>query len=223
VSRSDGESYQYDARGNLAAIQGGRNITVNYDLFGRLSGLSGDAATLYGYDAAGLRASRTVNGVERRFVWDGAARRVVMETDGAGAPVAWYVYGLGLLWKVSADGTPYFYHFDGDGNVVAVSNTSAGVVNRYRYDPAGRLISSIEGVENAFRARGEAGWMDDGDGLLYTGTAFLLPDLRVTLPATVSVGAPAPDAMLTPRLAGAGACFMDGVASCAFASGRRHP
>ena len=42
-------------------------------------------------------------------------------------PIAWYVYGLGLLWKVTADGTPYFYHFDGDGNTVALSNATAGV------------------------------------------------------------------------------------------------
>ena len=45
-----------------------------------------------------------------------------METDGSNAPIAYYIYGLGLLWKIAADGTPYFYHFDGDGNVVAVSN-----------------------------------------------------------------------------------------------------
>jgi len=29
-----------------------------------------------------------------------------METDSSNAPIAWYVYGLGLLWKVTADGTP---------------------------------------------------------------------------------------------------------------------
>ena len=107
---------------------------------------------------------------------------------------------------MSADGTAYFYHFDGDGNVVAVSNTSAGVVNRYRYNPAGRLVSSSEGVENAFRARGEAGWMDDGNGLLYTGSGYWVPDLRLMLPAVVDLAPPEP--RLAPALSGAGALFV---------------
>jgi YD repeat-containing protein len=186
VSRSDGENYQYDARGNLIGIQGGRNIAFEYDPFGRLIGLSGDVTTAYGYDAAGLRTSRS----DRHFVLQG--RRVVMETDGSGAPVAWYVYGLGLLWKVNADGTTYFYHFDGDGNIVAVSNPNSGVVNRYRYGPNGVLVSSSETVENPFRARGEAGWMDDGNGLLFDGTAFRLPDLHLTLPAAIDLSPPPP-------------------------------
>ena len=106
-----------------------------------------------------------------------------------GAPIAYYVYGLGLLWKITADGTPYFYHFDGDGNVVAVSNPTAGVVNQYRYDPLGRLVSANEGVENMFHARGEGGWADDGNGLLFTGTQFQFPELRITLPGGGRPGA----------------------------------
>ena len=118
--------------------------------------------------------------------------RLVMETDSANAPVAWYVYGLGLLWKVAADDTAYFYHFDGDGNVVAVSNGAKGVVNRYRYDPWGRLVTSDETVENLFRMRGESGWVDDANGLVYNLKRFLYPELRMTLPAdggSLSAGA----------------------------------
>ena len=115
-----------------------------------------------------------------------------METDASNTPIAWYVYGLGLLWKVTADGTPYFYHFDGDGNTVALSNPTAGVVNTYRYDAQGRLVSAKEGVENLFHARGEAGWMDEGNGLLFTGSQFQFPELRLTLPATADVSPPVP-------------------------------
>jgi YD repeat-containing protein len=216
VTRSDGESYQYDARGNLAVIAGGRNLTFAYDGLGRLAGLSGDVSTTYTY-SSGLRTGRVVNGAERHF--DVIGRRVVMETDAAGAPVAWYVYGLGLLWKIAADGTTYFYHFDGDGNVVAVSNPAAGVVNRYRYDAAGQLVTADETVENSFRARGQAGWMDDGNGLLFTGGEYRLPDLRLTLPAAVDLSPP--PARLLPPLEGASACFLEGIGNCSFATGRR--
>ena len=210
-------TYRYDARGNLTAIEGGRNVKLAYDAFGRLQSLAGDATGSYGYDSTGLRASRN----DRRLVYDlsGDRPRVVMETDASGAPIAWYVYGLGLLWKVTADGTPYFYHFDGDGNTVALSNPTAGVVNTYRYDAQGRLVSANEGVENMFRARGESGWMDDGNGLLFTGSQFQFPELRLTLPATADASPPVPD--LQPQLSGVGACFFEGVANCLAATGRR--
>ena len=217
IARSDGASYRYDTRGNLTAIEGAGSIKLTYDAFGRLQSLSGDAGASYSYDSTGLRVGRN----DHRLVYDlsGERPRVVVETDGSNTPLAWYVYGLGLLWKVTADGTPYFYHFDGDGNTVALSNPTAGVVNTYRYDAQGRLVSVKEGVENLFHARGESGWMDEGNGLLFTGTQLQFPELRLTLPATADASPPVPD--LQPQLSGAGACFLEGVANCLAATGRR--
>jgi YD repeat-containing protein len=217
ISRSDGVTYQYDARGDLIAIQGASNLKLAYDAFGRLQSLASAASASYTYDSAGLRVGRN----DRRLVYDlsGHRPRVVMETDSAGTPVAWYIYGLGLLWKVTADGSPYFYHFDGDGNTVALSNPTAGVVNTYRYDAQGRLVSVKEGVENVFRARGESGWMDEGNGLLFTGSQFQFPELRLALPATADLAPPVPD--LQPQLSGLGACFFEGVANCLAGTGRR--
>jgi YD repeat-containing protein len=221
VSRSDGQTYRFDGRLNLNAIQGSRTATLAYDSVGRLQGFIGDNATSYTYDSAGLRSVRTVNGADRRLIYDpsGPAPRVVMEADSSNAPVAWYVYGLGLLWKVTADGTTYFYHFDGDGNVVAVSNPATGVVNQYRYDPQGRLLSAKEGIENQFRSHGEAGWVDDGNGLILSPAGYQFPEVRLTLPASVDLAPPFPT--LLPAFHGAGACFLDGVADCLFSTGRR--
>jgi YD repeat-containing protein len=217
ITRGDGQNYTYDARGNLSGIQGSRNVSFSYDPFGRLQGLSGDASGSSTYDSTGLRATSN----DRRYVWDlsGVRPRMVAELDGSNNPIAWYVYGLGLLWKVTAGGTAYFYHFDGDGNVVAMSNPQSGVVNQYRYDPQGRLAASHETVENLFRAHGEAGWVDDGNGLLFAADAFQVVDLGVTVPSTADPAPTPPD--LTPRFRGAGACFIEGVANCLFATGRR--
>src|ERR1019366_1890888 len=66
ISRSDGVTYRYDARGNLTAIEGGRNIKFAYDAFGRLQSLAGDAGGSYGYDSTGLRTIRN----DRRLVYD---------------------------------------------------------------------------------------------------------------------------------------------------------
>jgi YD repeat-containing protein len=223
ISRDDGTTYHYDTHGNLTSIEGGRNVKFSYYVFGQLQSLAGDATGTYNYDSAGLRTLHN----DRHLVYDlsGDRPRVVMEwaysssSLDVAAPIAWYVYGLGLLWKVTADGTTYFYHFDGDGNTVALSNPTAGVVNTYRYDAQGRLVSANEGVENMFRAHGESGWMDDGDGLLFTGSQFQFPELRLVLPATVDESAPVPG--LVPQFSGLGACFFVGAANCPDATAGR--
>jgi YD repeat-containing protein len=191
---------------------------LTYDAFGRLTSVG---ATQYAYDSLGLRAERNANGTVRRYVYDlsGTRPRVVMETDGSNNPTAYDIWGLGLLWRVTPAGRIYFYHFDGDGNTVALSSAAAGVVNRYRYDPLGKLIASDESVENTFRARGESGWVDDGDGLLYADGNYYAPDLRATLPGTVNLSPPNP--AIVPRFPSAGACFTEGVSDCAPGIGRR--
>jgi hypothetical protein len=156
-----------------------------------------------------------VDGVDRRFVYDlaGARPRVAMEAAGDNAPVAWYVYGLGLAWKLTPDGTAYFYHFDGDGNVVALSNAAKGIVNSYRYDPSGALAEANEGIENGFRARGAAGWVDDGNGLVFTGSQYQYAAVGLTLPAAANPAPPA--AGIAPALREGGACMIRGIAACA--------
>ena len=216
VSRDDGTAYHYDTRGNLTSIEGASNTQLAYDAFGRLQSLAGDATGSYGYDATGLRTVRN----QRRLLYDlsGDRPRVVAEWDPTSTALSQtlYFYGLGLLY--GGNGT-YFYHFDGDGNTVALSNPTAGVVNTYRYDAQGRLVSAKEGVENMFRAHGESGWMDDGNGLLFTGSQFQFPELRLTLPATADASPPVPG--LLPQFSGMGACFVEGVANCLAATGRR--
>jgi YD repeat-containing protein len=210
VSRSDGTTYGYDGRGALMAIQGPGNFTFAYDAFGRLASRTGDANASASYDSLGLRSTRN----DRRLVYglSGEQPRVVMELDNGNSPVAWYVYGLGLLWKVTADGTTYFYHFDGDGNTVALSTPAKGVVNTYRYDLRGNLIAASEGVENMFRVRGEQGWIDDGSGLEFTGSQYVLPELHLSLPSAIDLSPPLVDVGL--QLTGLGSCFLEGVASC---------
>ena len=217
LSRSDGQTYQYNSDGDLTAIGGSGNLMLAYDPFGRLSGVSGNATTTYAYDSEGLRV--TVSGSNLVYDPSGREPRVVAQVDSSNNPVAWYVYGLGLAWEVTASGTTYFYHFDGDGNVVAVSNPTAGVVNTYRYDPLGRLVSSSETVPNLFHAQGRRGWVDDGNGLLFTGRRYLFPDVRLALPGLVQLWPPAPE--LTPHFRGAGACFTEGITNCAFPAGGR--
>ncbi len=215
VSRDDGCQFRYGAAGNLVAVEGPRGAELSWDAFGRLVRFASGGEASYRYDAAGLRVERRTPGSVRRYVYDLStpSPRLVMETNEAGAPLATYVYGLGLLWKVDAAGRAFFYHFDAEGNTVAVSTAESGVLNRYRYDPLGRLIAAEEAVENLFRARGESGWVDDGDGLLYGGGAYHHQEYGLSLAGSIRLAPPRPAVL--PRLRGAASCFIDGVAECA--------
>jgi YD repeat-containing protein len=221
TGRSDGQSYAYDTRGNLSSISGSRTATFSYDAFGRLTNVADQNNTSYGYDSTGLRTARRDSSGDRRYLWDpsGAKPRVVMETDSENNPVAWYVYGLGLLWKVLPDGAgkPYFYHFDGDGNAVALY-APEGPVAKYRYDASGNLIASSGTVIDLVQAGGTAGWLSEGS-LVFTGSEFRFPELRLTLPASADPSPPAPE--LRPQLRGAGTCFLEGVGNCAFVRRQR--
>lgn len=207
IARDDGLALRYDARGNLAEISGPVNATFTWDGFGRLAGFNGAS---YTYDAAGLRAERAAGGISRRYLYDYSAAqpRLLAETAGDGSPLAYYVWGLAPLWKIDASGQAYFYHFDGEGNAVALSTSADGVVNRYRYDPRGRLAAAQEKVDNPLRARAASGCIDDGDGLLYSGAAFRFPELGLTLNATADVEPPVPD--LLPALRAPGTLLLTG-------------
>ena len=91
--------------------------------------------------------------------------------------------------------------------------------SEFRADPWGRLVTANQTVENLFRMRGESGWVDDGNGLVYNLKAFVYPELRITMPAAADPSPPQPS--LLPSFSGAGACFLEGVAKCAFAGGQR--
>jgi len=74
-------------------------------------------------------------------------------------------------------------------------------------------------VDNPFHARGESGWVEDANGLLFTGKDYQLTELRLTLPGSAEIAAPGSD--LKPQLGGVGACFLEPVSACLSTGGRR--
>ena len=71
-------------------------VWYEYNSFGQLSGVSTDTGmqASYTYDATGRRASKTVNGVEKRHLWNGD--RISAEADANDAITDTY-YQLGSL------------------------------------------------------------------------------------------------------------------------------
>ncbi len=150
-----GGSYQYDGDNRLTVAN----------------------AQHYAYDGHGHRLAAIRNGVTTRYVLDLATplSQVLMERDSAGNPTAYYVYGLGLVARISPSGDARYYHYDANGNTVALTNTSGLVTDAYAYSPFGELLTQQGGTPNPFRFLGQFGVMHEGDGINYVRARYYHP------------------------------------------------
>jgi len=98
--------------------------------------------------------------------------------DGAYNITSYYIYdGIGLVAKMTPSGSAYFYHYDGSGNTIAMTDSSGNMVNKYAYDEFGNLVNVEESVPNPFLFVGQYGVMDDDNGLLYMRARYYDPQV----------------------------------------------
>lgn len=153
----DGVTYEYDPAGNLL-FDGTRRFA--YDDRDRLIRVeAGGDVHEFEYNAFGARSATIVNGVRTNYLTaPGAFGEVLAEYDDAGNLLARNLYGIGLVGRsVGASGPLHFFDFDHQNSVVGLSDPSGSYVNRYAYDPFGRSILSVEGIDNPYEFIGGAG------------------------------------------------------------------
>lgn len=174
----DGQIVTHNLNGNLTAI--GTNATYAYDFADRLvqfavTNVSGTCS----YDGLGNRLARTVNGQIEHFVLDrmGALTQVLAEVGTNGSPISYYVYGLGLAQRISANGAVATYHFDIQSSTIAITDSGGNVTDSYAYDSFGVLANSDGGSAQPFHYLGRYGIMDDGNSLLYARARYFSPQL----------------------------------------------
>lgn len=162
---ADGATLTYDANGNLTGD--GAN-SFSYDAENRLLSVSmaSGVSASYVYDPLDRRAEKTVDGQKTAYLYDGIS--VLAEYDGTGALLVRYIYG-GLdrpLAMIAAAGTKTFYHQDRLGNVIALTDETGQVSERYVYDSFG----------NAFHPAAVPGGaptpVTSGQPFLFTGRRF---------------------------------------------------
>jgi RHS repeat-associated protein len=136
--------------------------------------------TAYTYDPNNNRVALTENGATTRFVIDPNARlsRLLMETDDQGNPVAWYVYGMGLISRQDSAGEVRIYHYDLRGSTVALTDLGGTVTDRYYYGPYGELLDQEGDSENRFLYNGRDGVQCDANGLYYMRARYYNPEIK---------------------------------------------
>jgi RHS repeat-associated protein len=137
-----GTSYSYDLKGNL--INDG-TYKYYYDCENRLTDVNSAAdarIASYKYDYRGRRVKKIVYGspdVMTTYCYAGG--QIIAEYED-GTLVRKFVYGPRIdepicMIDVTDSNKIYYYHFDGLGSVAALSDSSANIVEKYRYDVFG--------------------------------------------------------------------------------------
>jgi len=98
---------------------------------------------------------------------------------------------LGTFWKEKGANS-VFYHFDGQGNVLALSNASGELLNTYAYEAFGKDLNLSSDAQNSLRFGGGLGlFTDDASGLVYMRARFYDPSIGRFLsvdPLALSLG-----------------------------------
>lgn len=169
-------TFTYDPNGNqITKTSGGTTVTYSYDAANRLVSVTGGGTTnTFGYDGDGNRISQSVGSGATNYINDVATvLPVVLQESGPDGDTT-YVYGLGLI-SASNPAFEFFYHYDGLGSVVGLTDPMGRLKGRYEYDAWGQTILATPGITatNKFRFTGEA--LDPGTGLYYLRARYYDP------------------------------------------------
>ncbi len=167
-------SFNYDANGNLTS---GFSLSLQWDYNNRLTKINGRYTAEYLYDVFGNRRQAIRNGKTTRYVLDinGPMSQVLMETDANNNPRAYYIYGIGLIYRIKADGTYQYYHYNNVGSTIAMTDQSQNITHKYFYTPFGELLAKAEKDFNPFRYVGQFGVMDEENGLYFMRARYYDP------------------------------------------------
>ena len=147
-------TYQYAASGCLTNRQyKGKDYSESLSLVWNgqyqliTASTNGAVAERYGYDVAGHRILIIQGGITNWLVYDGD--QMVAEVDNSGNLQKSYVYGPGIDNPISltilggTNGTTNTYYFLKDhlGSTLALTDANGNIVESYRYDAWGRVLS----------------------------------------------------------------------------------
>jgi len=140
----------YDGNGSLSQ-QGVTNF-YGYNTELQLNSFTtGGVTTSYNYDPFGRMVQQTVGASNsREYYMDDA---LMGDYNGSGVVQSRYVYGaLGEpLVKITSAGVESFYHTDGEGSVVAISDATGNVTNRFAYSPFGETAAPLAGTKFGYQ------------------------------------------------------------------------
>ena len=122
------------------------------------------------------RAGMTQKLSQMKYLYDGD--QTIAEYDGNNSLLHKYIYGPGVdqpicMIDVENSSATYYYHFDGLGSVIALTNSAGSVVNLYEYSVFGEVSASDPNHPNRFLFTGRE--FDADTGLYYYRARYYNP------------------------------------------------
>ncbi len=162
--------YAYNQRGQRTADP---DHTYAWDAAARLAGI--DGTITFAYNALNDLISRTEGGNTITLAYNRALgmNPIVAERNGAAGPwKRFYVHTPGgvLLYAIDAlNGNAVSnYHFDAQGNTLAMTGPAGTVTDAYAYSPYGSILSHTGSSDQPFTFTGQWGVRQEGTGgILY--------------------------------------------------------
>lgn len=191
--------FEFDAAGNQTRKNDATGATTYaYDYENRLTALDPPGASLYQftYTGQGDRVAVSENGVSKRYLLDinKSLTDVLADLDGGNVPQQYYLYGLGLLGRITPSGDLVQYHPDHIGSIMAVTDQTANIAAAFAYDEFGS-VAEQEGSEiGPWRFCGAIGMQQTGDEVLFlrarhvdAGTGRFLSRDPILIPTSTQV------------------------------------
>ncbi|MCK4502891.1 MAG: RHS repeat-associated core domain-containing protein, partial [Desulfuromonadales bacterium] len=169
--------YQYDANGNRISRSSPEGTTTyTWDYENHLIGVTTPEgiSSNYTYDPFGRRISKTVNGSTTNYSYD--SEDILFETvDGSIGNI--YIHGPGIdepLALLGKKGATY-YHADGLGSIVAMTDDKQKIVQAYEYDSYGNQHDSKNSIKQPYTYTGRE--HDRETGLYYYRARYYDPEV----------------------------------------------
>ncbi len=174
----DGRTYAYDPAGNL--IKGylnNKSIKLTYTAGNQLQSMGTDTFA-YDIEQREYRTFSRISGETTIYVNDVNNDRyqVLEEHDSDGTIKARNVYGIGLISRQQGESVSV-YHFDPQGNTLALTDLFGKVTDTYAYDPYGKVVRSTGTTKNPYKFGGREGVRDDGNGLYFMRSRYYSPEM----------------------------------------------
>jgi len=168
VQSWNNDTFHYDADGNLIQIQGDRNFSATYDQENHITEIRCNGSHLQcGYDAFGRRVKVVRDGKDFYLCLHGNGR-VLMQADDSGTDLTCYIYNESRLVASLKNTRTDFYHTDKLGSIVAVTDPSGAVTEKYSYSPSGAVLGqNKQGGYHPFTFVGGFGVTNETEGLYF--------------------------------------------------------
>ena len=158
--------FSYDALGNMTVYKGDSSFVQNlYWTRGNMlshGNIQSGKSFSYKYGADNLRYSKTVNGEETLYYWDGD----VLVGEKTGANYTQYLYDASGVIGMIYNGAYYYFEKNLFGDVLKAYNVSGTSVASFQYDSYGNTLSESGSMAEKIKFR-YRGYYYDGETSFY--------------------------------------------------------